>query len=147
MLPAGAQGGFRVKIMTVDDSRVMRRLVAGVIEMLGYEVSEASNGGEALEKLRETPHDYALVVLDWNMPEMNGGQFLEEVGKDNSLKGIPTMMVTVASERQNIIKAIQAGARNYVTKPFTPEGLATKILECLGQGRDVGAGSDETNQT
>ncbi|HOE91249.1 MAG TPA: response regulator, partial [Candidatus Cloacimonadota bacterium] len=73
-----------------------------------------------------------LIFLDINMPGMNGYDLLKIIKTSDEYKHIPVMMVTTEGERKNVIKAIQAGADNYLTKPFTPEDLSIKILECLG---------------
>ena len=75
-----------------------------------------------------------LILLDWNMPGMDGLAFLEKIKNTAALKHIPVMMVTTESEKENIIKAIQAGAINYLVKPFTIEELMKKVLECMGEG-------------
>ncbi len=121
-------------ILSVDDSRIIRKIVSGVIEMAGYEPMGAENGEAALEILRENQEDVALVVLDWNMPVMDGITCLRAIRADEELASIPVMMLTTESERERMTEAIQAGANNYCSKPFTPESLAVKIMECLGMG-------------
>lgn len=123
-----------MKILSVDDSSIIRRIINGTIEVLGYEMLEASNGEEALDVLSKNHEEIALILLDWNMPGMNGFELLCKIKEDQTLSRIPVMMVTTESERNNIIKAIKAGAKHYVTKPFTQEDLATRIMECLGMG-------------
>lgn len=122
------------KILTVDDSLMMLRIVAGTIEMLNYEPLKARNGKEALTVLGQQGRDVVLVLLDWNMPEMNGLETLEAIKRDERFAHIPVMMVTTESEKARIVQAIKAGANHYVTKPFSPQDLATRIMECLGQG-------------
>lgn len=121
-------------ILAVDDSRIMRRLISGAIEVLGYEMLEAGNGVEALEVLEKSHEEIDLILLDWNMPEMDGFTALQKIQEDERFKNIPVMMVTTESERENMVKAIQAGAKNYLSKPFTQEDLTSKIAECLGMG-------------
>lgn len=120
------------KILSVDDSATMRRMVGRVVATLGFELLEAPNGLEALNILRRQPEDIALVVLDVNMPELDGEQTLLEIKMDPKLQGIPVMMLTTESERSRVLGFIQAGASNYLMKPFTPEDLATKITGSLG---------------
>ncbi len=120
------------KILSVDDSSTMRRMVGRVVATLGHELLEASNGVEALDVLRKNHEDVALVVLDVNMPELDGEQVLLEMKRDPNLKDIPVMMLTTESERGRILRFIQEGASNYLMKPFTAEDLATKIAGCLG---------------
>lgn len=120
------------KILSVDDSSTMRRMVGRVVATLGHELLEASNGVEALDVLRKNHEDVALVVLDVNMPELDGEQVLLAMKHDPTLKDIPVMMLTTESERGRILRFIQEGAANYLMKPFTAEDLATKIAGCLG---------------
>jgi two-component system chemotaxis response regulator CheY len=125
---------MKKKILTVDDSLMMLRIVSGTIEMLNFEPVKARNGKEALTALEQSGGDVALVLLDWNMPEMNGLETLQAIKADARFTGIPVMMVTTESEKARIVQAIKAGASHYVTKPFSPQDLATRIMECLGQG-------------
>jgi two-component system chemotaxis response regulator CheY len=121
-----------MKILSVDDSTTMRRIIGRVVGMLGYDFAEAANGVEALELLRRDHAGIALVIMDINMPEMDGITCLQEIKADPDLKHIPVMMVTTDSDRVRIIQAVQSGAANYVTKPFTHDDLATKIASALG---------------
>ncbi len=123
-----------MKILTVDDSKIIRKIVSGVIEMAGYEPIGAGDGQQALDALQEHHEDVALVVMDWNMPVMDGLSCLKEIRANEDFASIPVMMLTTESERDRMTTAIQAGANNYCAKPFTPEGLAVKIMECLGMG-------------
>ncbi len=120
-----------MKILTVDDSRMIRVIIKNTIKSLGFDVVEAANADIALEVIEEN-QDINLILLDWNMPGMNGYELLKILKKDERFKNIPVMMVTTEGERKNVVKAIQAGAENYLTKPFTPEDLSTKVVECLG---------------
>ncbi|MFA5465065.1 MAG: response regulator [Candidatus Cloacimonadales bacterium] len=121
-----------MKILTVDDSRMIRMIIINTLKSLGYEALEAANADIALEVLKEKGGEINLILLDWNMPGMNGYELLKVIKSSDKYKHIPIMMVTTEGERKNVIKAIQAGADNYLTKPFTPEDLSIKILECLG---------------
>jgi two-component system chemotaxis response regulator CheY len=120
-----------MKILTVDDSRMIRVIIKNTIKSLGFDVVEAANADIALEVIEEN-QDVNLILLDWNMPGMNGYELLKILKNDDRYKHIPVMMVTTEGERKNVVKAIQAGAENYLTKPFTPEDLSTKVVECLG---------------
>ena len=121
-----------MKILSVDDSTTMRRIIGRVVAMLGYEFLEATNGAEALALLERDRTDIALVIMDINMPEMDGIQALEAIKANPALKDLPVMMVTTDSDRTRIIQAVKAGAANYVTKPFTHDDLASKIAATLG---------------
>ena len=122
------------KVLSVDDSGVMRRIIGRMVDVLGYGFLEASNGVEALDVITKNHADIALVILDVNMPEMDGFEVLAKIKADPVFKAIPVMMLTTESERGKIIQAIQAGAVNYICKPFQQEDLTVKIAESLGEG-------------
>ena len=121
------------KILSVDDSGTMRRIIGRAIQVLGYELLEAGNGLEALATLAAHPGEVALVILDVNMPEMDGMETLTRIKADPALQPIPVMMLTTDSDRGRIIQAVQAGASNYLTKPFSQDDLLSKIAACLGE--------------
>ena len=123
-----------MKLLVVDDSSVMRKIIKAAADMLQMEVEEAQDGAEALEKLSRLCTEIDLVLLDWNMPEMSGYDVLVEIRSQEKYKGIPIMMVTTEGQQSNIIAAVRAGADNYLVKPFTVEELEAKITECLGKG-------------
>ena len=122
-----------MKVLVVDDSAIMRKVITQILEMLGHEAVPAANGVDAFEQLKQH-EDVRLILLDWNMPEMNGIEFLREIKARPVLSEIPVIMLTTESERRKMIEAIEAGAKHYLTKPFQPETLATKILQCFGGG-------------
>jgi len=119
-----------MKVLVVDDSAIMRKVIEQILEMLGHESVPATHGLDAFEKLKEHA-DVRLILLDWNMPEMNGIEFLRAIKDRPGLSEIPVIMLTTESERRKMIEAIEAGAKHYLTKPFQPETLATKILQCV----------------
>jgi two-component system chemotaxis response regulator CheY len=93
---------------------------------LGFEVFEAANGRDAVKKLQETaPVELALV--DWNMPGMNGLEFIQAVRAEHSYDGVLLMMVTTETEMEQVSKALKAGANEYVMKPFTQEVILEKL--------------------
>ena len=122
------------KILAVDDSKMMLRIISSTIEMLAFEPLKASHGKEAMELLEKESANVVLVLLDWNMPIMNGMETLEAIKADPRFSHIPVMMVTTEGEKKNVVRAIQAGAKHYLTKPFNQQDLATRIMECLGNG-------------
>lgn len=122
------------KILSVDDSAVIRRIIRGAVEMLQYSFLEAGDGFSALALLETEYQEVELILLDVNMPGMSGLDLLERLKQDERFKSIPVMMVTTESERTRMIRALKAGAVNYVCKPFTQEELTTKMVESLGQG-------------
>jgi two-component system chemotaxis response regulator CheY len=119
------------KILSVDDSGTMRKIIGRSVHVVGYDLLEASNGLEALELLATRGEEIALVILDVNMPEMDGMETLVRIKADPALKAIPVMMLTTDSDRSRIIQAVQAGAANYLTKPFSQDDLLAKITACL----------------
>ncbi|MGE5417276.1 MAG: response regulator, partial [Acidobacteriota bacterium] len=112
-----------------------RKITANCVQGMGYELLEAKDGLDALTVLsRCNPNDVALILLDWNMPVMNGYEFLLRLKATEEFKDLKVMMVTTESEKMSVIKAIQAGACHYITKPFTQEDLTKRIMEALHKG-------------
>lgn len=110
--------------LVVDDSRAVRMILARNLKELGYEVTAAADGAEALALLRE---DISIALVDWNMPHMNGLELLQRVRADNRFASLKVMMVTTETEVDQMVKALSAGADEYVMKPFTKEILADKL--------------------
>ena len=125
-----------MKLLIADDSAVIRKVIKAAADVLNMETVEAQDGVEALEKLAEHYEAVDLVLLDWNMPEMNGYDVLVEIKTSDKYKHIPVMMVTTEGQQSSIVAAVRAGADNYLVKPFTVEELGTKIVECLGKVGD-----------
>lgn len=125
---------MKSKIMTVDDSAVMRRIISGSIEAIGYSPIQAEHGRAALQKLDGESEAVALILLDWNMPEMNGLDTLKALKGDPKTADIPVMMVTTERERTSVVQAVQEGAQHYLTKPFSQQDLMTRMMQCLGLG-------------
>ena len=122
-----------MKALVIDDSRTMRRIVASVLTGLGYETVEAGDGQQALDALLAAgePHGFDLACIDWNMPVMDGLTFVTKVRENRAWRDITLMMVTTESEHGQIVRALAAGAHEYLIKPFTPDALRDK-LELLG---------------
>jgi two-component system, chemotaxis family, chemotaxis protein CheY len=115
-----------MRALIIDDSKAMRSILGKMLRELKFETVEASNGREALDKLRESGKvDIALV--DWNMPEMNGYDFIRAVRAEQLYDGVTLMMVTTENEADNVVRALAAGANEYVMKPFTPEVIFEKL--------------------
>ena len=125
-----------MKLLVVDDSSVMRKIIKATADVLQMEVIEAQDGIDALEMLSKCHNEIDLILLDWNMPEMSGYEVLVEIKSNDKYKDIPVMMVTTEGQKSNIVAAVKAGAANYLTKPFAVEELETKIIECLGERED-----------
>ncbi len=113
--------------LVLDDSRAMRMILRRILVECGFEVVEAGDGQQALEiaaSAREVP---ALALVDWNMPVMNGLEFVKAVRAEPAYKQMTLMMVTTESEHGQIVRALAAGAHEYVIKPFTPEAIVDKL--------------------
>jgi len=123
-----------MKLLIVDDSTVIRKVIKAAADVLQMETEEAQDGIEALEKLSVSYKEIDLVLLDWHMPEMSGYDVLVTIKSSDKYKDIPVMMVTTEGQKSNIIAAIRAGADNYLVKPFTIDELEYKITECIGEG-------------
>ncbi len=109
-----------MRALVVDDSRAIRTILSQILKGIGFEVADASNGREGLERLKTIPRPDVMLV-DWNMPEMNGYEFLCAVRADPAYSDSRVMMVTTETEVEQMIKALTAGANEYVMKPFTKE--------------------------
>ncbi|MGA8209604.1 MAG: response regulator [Nocardioidaceae bacterium] len=116
--------------LVVDDSRAMRRIVARILTGLGFEVVEAGDGQQALELLAAGPKP-ALACIDWNMPVMDGLTLVTAVRSNPQWRDITLLMVTTESEHGQIVRALAAGAHEYLIKPFTADSMRDK-LDLLG---------------
>lgn len=119
-----------MRALIVDDSRALRRILGDMLRQLGYEVAEAVNGRDALQHLLEKARP-DIVLVDWNMPEMNGLEFIQNVRAEGRFADLPLMMVTTETELEQMSAALEAGANEYVMKPFGKEVIADK-LQLLG---------------
>jgi two-component system, chemotaxis family, chemotaxis protein CheY len=122
-----------MKLIVADDSRLIRGIIGKAATSIGFEVIQAANGKEALDLLEANGKDINLVLLDWNMPMMNGIDVLRNMRSDDRFKKIPVMMISTESEDDKIKEAIDAGAHGYLTKPFTADKLTDAIHKVLGQ--------------
>ena len=115
------------KALIVDDSRAVRMILAKTLKELGYEVREAANGREALEVIEAEKTAVTLVLADWNMPEVNGLDLLKQLRQNPELSRLVVIMVTTETELDQMAAALEAGANEYVMKPFTKEILVEKL--------------------
>ena len=115
-----------MKALVVDDSRAMRLMLSRMLQELGFEVSRAGHGREALDHL-QAHEDTDLALVDWNMPEMNGIELVEAVRSDARFANLRMMMVTTETEMSQMARALGAGANEYVMKPFTRDVIADKL--------------------
>jgi len=120
-----------MRVLAVDDSATMRRIIKNQLKQSGVEeVDEAENGREALMLLGRGHYD--LLITDWNMPEMCGLDLVVEIRKTEPIKGIPILMVTTVSAKEDIVNALKAGVNNYVVKPFDAATLQAKVTQLVG---------------
>lgn len=121
-----------VKILVVDDSSTMRRIIKNTLQRLGHQdILEAEHGVEAWQILGQNS-DIAVLITDWNMPEMNGLELVKKVRAEQKYIDMPIIMVTTEGGKAEVITALKAGVNNYIVKPFTPQVLKEKLEDVLG---------------
>ncbi len=116
--------------LIVEDSKPIRSILRVYLTKLGFEVTEAVNGVDGLDRLRGMAQA-DVVLVDWNMPEMDGISFVRAVRAQHGYDALPLMMVTTNTELDQVSKALDAGANEYIMKPFTGDMIREK-LELLG---------------
>ena len=112
--------------LVVDDSRTVRIIIGTILREIGMTVIEAEDGTQALALVHENP-DIELALVDWNMPEMNGLDFIKAIRAEPAYNGLRILMVTSESEFDQVTRALNAGANEYLMKPFTREILLAKL--------------------
>ena len=118
--------------LIIDDSRAMRGIIKRIITPLGFDAIEAENGQDGLEKLKQFSDTLELILVDWNMPVMDGLQFIKILREDESLRRICVIMITTETEPAQMARALLAGADEFVMKPFTAEILIQRLqLLCV----------------
>jgi two-component system chemotaxis response regulator CheY len=115
-----------MRALVVDDSRALRMLMKKILVEMGFEIVEAGHGKEALERLAAVG-SVTLALVDWNMPEMNGLDFVKALRSDDKYADVKVVMVTTETEMPRMIAALEAGANEYLMKPFTKESLREKL--------------------
>ena len=115
-----------MRALVIDDSRTVRIIIRTILAELGLDVIEAGNGREGLDRLRAAD-DVRLILVDWNMPEMNGLEFVQAVRADRGYDDVRIMMVTTETEQEQVVRALTAGANEYLMKPFTKDVLVAKL--------------------
>ena len=115
-----------MRALVIDDSKTMRMIVGNILKQIGFEVAEAKHGREALEVLKQAG-SFDMAMVDWNMPEMNGYDFIVAVRSDHSLDNLRLVMVTTETEMSHVAQALSAGANEYVMKPFNKEIILEKL--------------------
>jgi adenylate cyclase len=122
-------------VLVVDDSRVNRLVLVRHLAALGLEALEAENGAEALEQLRATPGAVDLVLLDVVMPELDGYETLAALKADDAIRHIPVIIVSGVEELESVVRCIELGATDYLTKPISPSILRARINASLAAKR------------
>jgi len=121
-----------LKLLVVDDSSTMRRIIKNTLSRLGYDnVLEGEDGIQGWTVLNENT-DISMLITDWNMPEMNGLELVKKVRADARFNDLPIIMVTTEGGKAEVITALKAGVNNYIVKPFTPQVLKEKLAAVLG---------------
>ncbi len=115
-----------MRALVIDDSRTMRMIVSKILGEIGFEIVEAKHGLDALEQLQKAGK-FDMAMVDWNMPEMNGFDFVVKVRSDHTYDDMRLVMVTTETEMSHVSQALQAGANEYVMKPFTKEIILEKL--------------------
>ncbi len=119
------------KILVVDDSSTMRRIIINTLSRLGFkDTIPAADGVEAWEAYKNNKDDISIIITDWNMPNMNGLEFVKKVRSVD--KKTPIIMVTTEGGKKEVITALKAGVNNYIVKPFTPQVLKEKLQAVIG---------------
>lgn len=121
------------KILTIDDSSTVRKLVKFTLNSQGMQIVEAENGVEALEVLKNNAVD--AIILDINMPRMNGLEFLQKIKSEDNYAQIPVVMVTTEGQDEDKERAFALGAEKYIVKPFKPSQLLAVLEQVLQGGK------------
>ena len=123
-----------MNVLLVDDSKTMRNIQKAALATMGaVTTTEAADGVEGLKAISAAAAPFDLILVDWNMPNMNGLEMVTEVRKTD--RRTPMIMVTTEGEKDRVLGAIKAGANNYVLKPFKPEDLVAKVTATLAKVR------------
>jgi two-component system chemotaxis response regulator CheY len=121
-----------MKVLVVDDSSTMRRIIVNTLARLGYkDIAQGADGIEAWDAMQANP-DVGIVITDWNMPNMNGLELVKKIRAEDKYTDIPIIMVTTEGGKSEVITALKAGVNNYIVKPFTPQVLKEKLQAVLG---------------
>jgi DNA-binding response OmpR family regulator len=120
-------------LLVVDDNGINRIMLSRYLNKLGYQANLAENGRQALEHLQSKSFD--LVLLDVEMPEMDGYQVLEQMKAVPHLRDIPVIMISAVDELESVVRCIELGAQDYLPKPFNPVLLRARLTACLERKR------------
>jgi len=112
--------------LIIDDSRAMRRILTKIVSPLGFAVTEGEHGQEGLDRLHEGT-EFEVVLVDWNMPVMNGLDFVKAVRAETQFERQKIVMITTETEPAQMVRALMAGVDEFLMKPFTAEMLLEKL--------------------
>jgi len=115
-----------MRALVIDDSRAVRMIIGGVLREIGMDGGEAADGAEALEQMNRHP-DIELLWVDWNMPKMNGFDFIRAIRSQSAYDGVRILMVTSEAQGEQVTRALDAGANEYLMKPFNKDVLVAKL--------------------
>jgi len=115
-----------MRALVIDDSRAVRMIIGQILREIGMDVIEAANGLEALEQMKRNP-EVELLLVDWNMPQMNGFDFIRAVRSERAYDSVRILMVTSESQGEQVNQALSAGANEYLMKPFNKDILVAKL--------------------
>jgi chemosensory pili system protein ChpA (sensor histidine kinase/response regulator) len=121
-------------VLVIEDDKIMGQMVAEILDDAGFEVTTATNGVVAFDKLQERPIDF--VVLDILLPEMNGFEIYTKLQADSETEDIPVLIITAWADERHLERASQLGIRNFLAKPFTEDELLYEILSLLRDSSD-----------
>ena len=116
-----------MRVILVDDSRAMRMILRRIVGQLGFEIMEAEDGQAALDAVKSSENVPDLALIDWNMPRMNGLELVSALRDDPRTRDMTLVMVTTEGEQSQIVRALAAGAHEYVIKPFTSDSMVEKL--------------------
>ena len=120
-----------MKLIIADDSMVARAVIKKTVKQIGYDCIEAANGREVLDIMAGAVADVGAILMDWNMPVMDGLETLKQLKHNDRFSAVPVIMVTSESDEKNIEKARKAGAHGHIPKPFTAQELTAYLETAL----------------
>jgi two-component system chemotaxis response regulator CheY len=112
--------------LVIDDSKATRVILKGILESLGFDVLQAGDGREAIERMEQAA-DIVIALVDWIMPVMNGYEFIQHIRSYSRYDETKLMMVTTEAGMEQVIDALEAGADEYLMKPFTSDAIIEKL--------------------
>ena len=123
-----------MKILVLDDSKTMQRIISNTLKRLGINdivlADDGEDGWDKYNQIIKNGEELTAIFTDWNMPNMNGLEFVKKIRKVDDF--IPIVMITTEGGKAEVITALKAGVNNYIVKPFTPQVLKEKIQSILG---------------